>query len=144
MYQNILVPLDKSQESEGVLPLVREQLASEGKVVLLHVIQPDPERTAFGSKHEDEMRDNAMSYLQGLVAGMGEGSDEWRCDVVVAQSAVDGISDYAANGEVDLIMMYTHDRKGLTKMIKGSVAEKVSTKASIDVQVFKPSEVANV
>ena len=64
-----------------------------------------------------------------------------RCDVVVAQSAVDGISDYAANGEVDLIMMYTHDRKGLTKMIKGSVAEKVSTKACIDVQVFKPSEV---
>jgi nucleotide-binding universal stress UspA family protein len=37
----------------------------------------------------------------------------------------DGIVDFARREEVDLIAMYTYDRKGLSKLIKGSVAEKV-------------------
>jgi nucleotide-binding universal stress UspA family protein len=143
MYQRILVPLDKSHESEGVLPLVRDHWG-EGEVVLFHVIPPDPERTAFGSKHEEEARDSAMAYLQGLVSGMGEEGGRWSCDVMVHQSVVDGISEYAAQGDVDLIAMYTHDRKGFAKMIRGSVAEKVSNKANIEVHVFKPSELAEV
>lgn len=142
MAQRVLVPLDRSQESEGVLPLVQDRVEPDGIVVLLHVIPADPERTAFGSKREEEMRDEAMSYLKGLVAGLAEPADRWRCDVIVHQSVVDGIADYAARGEVDLIAMYTHDRKGLAKMIQGSIAEKVSNEADIEVLVFPPGEVA--
>ena len=41
---------------------------------------------------------------------------------------------------VDLIGMYTHDRKGLAKLIRGSIAEKVQRRAPIKVQVFRPRE----
>jgi hypothetical protein len=36
--------------------------------------------------------------------------------------------------------MYTHDRKGLAKLIKGSIAEKVQRRAPIEVKVFRPQE----
>ena len=46
MHQRILVPLDNSQEPEGVLPLVREQLAPDGEAILLHIIPPNPSNQA--------------------------------------------------------------------------------------------------
>ena len=71
---------------------------------------------------------------------LGDGSDRWRCEVVIAESVPEGIVDFATREDVDHIAMYTHDRKGLAKLIKGSIAEKVQKKAPIEVQVFKPRE----
>ena len=36
--------------------------------------------------------------------------------------------------------MYTHDRKGLAKLIKGSIAEKVKERATTEVRVVRPRE----
>lgn len=41
---------------------------------------------------------------------------------------------------VDLIGMYTHDRKGLVNLIRGSMADKVHRRPAIEVQVFRPRE----
>ena len=149
MYWRILVPLDRSQEAEGVLPLVREHLMPEGEAILLHVIPPGRTRSVEqfvfpASQQEEADLNSAMSYLRGLASHMGMGSENWRCAAVVAQSVADGIVIYAAREEVDLIVMYTHDRRGLAKLIKGSIAEKVWHKASIDVQVIKPHELVAV
>jgi CRP-like cAMP-binding protein len=51
------------------------------------------------------------------------------------------ITEFATNEDVDLIAMYTHDRKGLARLIRGSIAEKVQRRAPIEVQVFRPPEV---
>jgi nucleotide-binding universal stress UspA family protein len=64
----------------------------------------------------------------------------WRCAVVVADSVAQGIADFAAREEVDLIAMYTHDRKGLAKLIRGNITEKVQRRALMEVQVFKAEE----
>ena len=40
MYRKVLVPLDMSRESEGVLGLVQRDLAWDGALILLHVIPP--------------------------------------------------------------------------------------------------------
>ena len=57
-----------------------------------------------------------------------------------ADSVAQGIADFAAREEVDLIAMSTHDRKGLAKLIRGSIAEKVQERSPVDVRVFKPKE----
>ena len=57
-----------------------------------------------------------------------------------ADSVAQGIADFAAREEVDLIAMYTHDRKGLAKLIRGSIAEKVQERGLVAVRVFKPKE----
>ena len=48
--------------------------------------------------------------------------------------------DYARREGVDLIAMYTHDRKGLARLIKGSIANEVKQSAPIEVRVFTPGE----
>ena len=121
----------------------------ESEVILLHVIPPG--RTVYmegmawhAGEQENAERDRAMSYLRGLTSRIDEGSDSWRCEVIVEPSVADGIANYAAREEVDLIVMYTHDRKGLAKLIKGSIAEKVRRKAFIEVQLIKPQELVTV
>ena len=149
IYQKILVPLDRSREAEGVLPLVQNILTPDGEVILLHIIPPVRTRAAtesvvLGGKVEDEERTQAMAYLRNLVEQLGEDSSAWRCEVVVSSSVAEGIADFAAQQEVDLIAMYTHDRKGLAKLIKGSTAVKVQKNAPTKVQVFRPRELVAV
>lgn len=145
MYRKILIPLDGSAEAEGVLPLIRDELTPEGEGVLLHVLPPFKSQAAGeyvlrGTQLEEDERAKAMSYLRKIANQLGEESDRWRCEVAVADSVAQGIVDFAMQEDVNLIAMYSHDRKGLAKLIKGSIAEKVERKAPIEVQVFKPRE----
>jgi len=149
MHKKILVPLDGSAEAEGVLPLVKDELAPEGEGVLLHVLPPFKsqgvgEHVVLGTQLEETERAKALAYLKRIVSQLGDGSDRWRCEVVVTSSVAAGIVDLATREEVELIAMYTHDRKGLAKLIKGSIAEKVQKKAPIEVQIFKPRELAEL
>ena len=58
---------------------------------------------------------------------MGSGS---RC-------AADRIVEYAANNDVDLIIMGTHGRTGLRRVLMGSVAESVVRHAECPVLALK-------
>jgi len=136
MYRKILVPLDGSAESEGVLPIVRGFITPESEVILFQVVSPGRSR-AFG---EYTVRREAIRYLRQVVSKLSEPPGQCRCEATVSASVADGIADFARSEEVDLIAMYTHDRKGLAKLMKGSMAEKVRKKATTEVQVFKASE----
>ena len=149
MYRKILVPLDKSKEAEAVIPLIEDLLDPGGEVILLQVIPSDWERavketTWVGTRQEDQVLGQAIWYCNVLVNRLGDESTRWRCEVTVDDSIADGIANFAVREEVDLIMMYTHDRKGLAKLIKGSIAERVFFKAPIAVRVFKPQELVAV
>ena len=61
MYQNVLVPLDRSAESEGVLDVIPKLVNSDGKATLLTVIPPGRtksmgELVILGSQQEEEDR----------------------------------------------------------------------------------------
>ncbi len=145
MSQKILVPLDGSAEAEGVLRLVRDLMTPESEVILFQVIPPGKsqkmgELVLLGSEQEEAKRGEAMAYLRRVINQLGEAAGRWRCEVAVSASVAEGIVDFAVREGVDLIGMYTHDRKGLAKLIRGSIAEKVQRRAPIEVQVFRPSE----
>lgn len=145
MFEKILVPLDLSIESASVVPMVQEFLTPGGEGILLHIIPPGRPRylgeyVTLGIQIEEEVRIRATAYLKGIVSQIVEGSGSWRYEVVVSDSVADGITDIARREEVDLIAMYTHDRKGLAKLIKGSISEKVQKRAATQVQIFRPRE----
>ncbi|HLF04318.1 MAG TPA: universal stress protein [Dehalococcoidia bacterium] len=151
MYHKVLVPLDKSQEAARVLDVVKELQVPGAEVILLQVIPPMPalvqgEHRILGAEREEAERATAMSHLKSVAAAHIGHSEGWRYAVVVSRSVVQGIVDFAVREKVDLIAMYTHDRKGLAKLIKGSVAEKVlrnaPRNAPIEVRVFRPRELA--
>ena len=147
-YHRVLVPLDQTGEAERVLPSAENLLDLEGVGILLHVMPTDHPGSSIGeslrwqgSGHNPN-RAEAMNYLQEVAGRLADTSNRWRCDVIEAPSVADGIADYAVEEVVDLIAMYTHDRKGLAKLIKGNIAENVREKTAVEMKLFRAREVA--
>ncbi len=147
MYQNVLVPLDRSVESEGVLDVIPDLVASDGHATLLSVIPPGRTRSlgelvVLGTQQEEEDRARAMVYLNRIANRLRESSVEANTAVVVHDSVASAIVAYANRNSVDLISMFTHDRRGLAKLVKGSVAREVERRAVMPVRVFRPEDLA--
>ena len=147
MYQNVLVPLDRSVESEGVLDVVPGLVGSGGQATLLTVIPPGRTRSlgelvVLGTQQEEEDRARAMAYLNRICNRLREGSVEASAAVVVHDSVASAIVSFANRNSVDLISMFTHDRRGLARLVKGSVAREVENRSVIPVRVFRPGDLA--
>ena len=149
MYQKVLVPLDGSIDSEKVIGSLEDVLDPQGEEILLKVISPMSGQRVGPVMISDNEREGAertkeMGYLRDVVHRFGVQPDRFRCQVVVSKSVAEGITSLAAQEEVDLIAMYTHDRKGLARLIKGSIAAQVERGSSTEVRVFRPREFAEV
>ena len=145
----ILVPLDGSKESEALFGALQEELSSGSELILLKVI--GPARTQVIGEHlidasqlEASERAQGLSYLREAAQRLGGDATRWRCEVVVGESFAQAIVDFAEREKVDSIVMYSHDRKGLSRLIKGSVARDVQRRALLDVKVVGRRELAGV
>ena len=147
MYQKILVPLDKSGDSEEVLKAVPTLVAAEGAAVLLHVIPPG-RTTSVGqfvihaTQHEENEHGRAMAYLRPVAAQLEEQSVPTICAVVASDSVAQCIADFAERENADLIAMRSHGRKGLSKLFRGSVAAAVQRRSAVQVRILGSEELA--
>jgi nucleotide-binding universal stress UspA family protein len=57
---------------------------------------------------------------------------------IISGYAAQEILNYAANNDIDLIVMGTHGRTGIDRMLFGSVAEKVVKAAPMPVMTIRP------
>ncbi len=145
MYRKVLIPLDGSREAEMVIPKIQPELTEETEVILLKIIPPLKgetvgQVTVTSSDREEAERVKAIDYLREVMQRLGGAPGRWYCEAIVWESVPEGIASFADWEGVEVIAMYTHDRKGLAKLIRGSVAEKVKEKATIEVKVFPPRE----
>ncbi len=130
MYKKILVALDGSQPSEGILPYARS-LSKTFKipVELLQVIDPQvlmPSVAARHGRYHDIMaaeRNYSSNYLERVATSFSEPSSV-NYSVEIGRPA-EVIVDRAAAQAGTLIAMTTHGRSGITRWLLGSVAEKV-------------------
>jgi nucleotide-binding universal stress UspA family protein len=141
-HRKILIPLDGSEPSEGVLPVV-ERLAGprDLAVVLLEVIEPLPSAVhAELAGQEEEMiaarREDAGRYLAKVAEPLRDKGVRvgW---AVRGGNAAETIVAVAVEQQADLIAMATHGRTGLKRFFVGSVAEQVLRSASVPVLLFK-------
>ena len=114
---------------------------------LLSVIPPGRtpvlgELVVLGTQQEEEDRSRANVYLNRIANRLRESSVEANTAVVVHDSIASAIVAYANRNSVDLISMFTHDRRGLAKLVKGSVAREVERRAVMPVRVFRPEDIA--
>ncbi|MBX6363795.1 MAG: universal stress protein [Gemmatimonadetes bacterium] len=144
--RSILVPLDGSSLSERVLEhAVPLAVRSHSRLMLLRTIPasvpgPAPHAFAGGGVAESDavvgqLRVEARHALERVAARLDVAAD---CVVVPAASPATGILDYAARKDVDLIAMSTHGYGGFTRLLHGSVADKVIRGASTAVLVVRP------
>jgi nucleotide-binding universal stress UspA family protein len=150
MYRKVLIPLDGSREAEMVIPKIKPELTEDSEVILLKIILPLKgetlgQITVTSSEREEAECVKAIDYLREVIQReviqrLEESPGQWRCEAIVRKSVPEGIASFAEQEEVEVIAMYTHDRKGLAKLVKGSIAEKVQQRAPIEVKVFRPQE----
>ena len=138
----ILVPLDGSELSEGVLPAV-ERLAGpfDLTVDLLRVVEPIPGAAAVELPVQarellDLRAAEAEQYLGKIAAGLEGKGLRVRIEVR-AGPAVDAIHRCAREAPAGLIAMSTHGRSGLGRLLLGSVAEHVLRAAPVPVLLWK-------
>lgn len=130
-FRKILVPLDGSELSERVvLPAVRLAEAIQAKIVLLTVIaptsrtdQPDPVAQVVQTRSYE-----AGLYLKSVRNRFLPTTIEVET-AVLSGLAANVIITYAHENDVDLVVMTTHGRSGLTRWSYGRVAEKVLRRA---------------
>lgn len=138
MFQNraILVPLDGSELAERALEPAMVLARGVGSDVMLLRVVPSPEPVPEGLVSpgapaasqrlmvEQKEREEAEAYLQQVYSSLP--TAHLFFDVAVASGYVaDAIVDYATAHHVDLIVMSSHGRSGVSRWLYGSVAEKV-------------------
>ncbi len=131
MYSKILVPLDSSQLSEGILPFARSiAKAFKLPIDLLHVIDPEtieasssPKSGRYFFAAEAEINQNRTEYLNAT-ASSSLPSLTVNCLVEIGNPA-EIIVDRAKTHPDTLIAMSTHGRSGVQRWFIGSVADKV-------------------
>jgi len=142
--RQVLVPLDGSELSAAILPVV-ERLAGplEFVIHLLHAIEPLPAAAAGMSARIEEIQafreQEAEGYLDKVARTLeAEGLAVRR--VVRVGPAVEAIQRYALEAAIDLIAMTTHGRTGLSRLLFGSVAEQVLRAVAIPLVLWKQRE----
>ena len=141
--KKILFPVDLSEVSPKIAPYVKEVASKFGaEVHLVFVARILQHFTSIYVPHlsvgkfEAEIVEGAERKLQELVQEIfPEGS--CRTQVVLGDAAEE-ILNYAEAEGVDLIIMGTHGRKGIERIIFGSVAERVVKKSPIPVLTVNP------
>jgi nucleotide-binding universal stress UspA family protein len=145
MHQIILVPLDGSSEAERVIGLAQSELAANGAFILLQVIPPAKnqrfgEHVILSTQQEEADRAAALDYLKSVAQQQSVQPAEWLFEVAVSDSVAEEIVNVARREQAGLVAMYTHDRRGLAKIIRGSIAQKVKEISPVEVRAFPPRE----
>ena len=125
--EKILVPLDGSDLAEAALETAIDILNEHPATTLLLVRAAESPRPSSGDSTADKERAvrEAESYLNGVVAGLRECGITRVCAAVWYGPAAPTIVEAASAEKVDLIIMTSHGRGGIGRLIFGSVAESV-------------------
>lgn len=124
---NILVPLDGSPLAEAALPTALELLGENpgASVLLLRAAEAFMRLGADPTEAQVEVVRDAETYLEKVAAQLRErGAHNVRTSVWYGPAAP-AIVEAAHATNADLIVMSTHGRSGLGRLILGSVAESV-------------------
>ena len=154
MYQKIMVPLDGSELAECVLPHV-ESIAkgcSVPNVVFVRVVEPvylpvaaasdggpvvsEDDAAAMRKGENERNRAAAQEYLDGIIKRGKYDGAALKAEVIIGRPAHD-LADYAEKNGVDLIVMATHGRSGVSRWVWGSVADRVLRAACVPVVMVR-------
>ena len=134
--RNILLPTDFSEYSKAALPFAIDLARKYGaKLHLIHVFDENAFDPAFFAASET----TAMTFFNRIEEGFEAEVEKFLGDIdchginiipILANgNAFVKIVEYAKENAIDLIVMGTHGRSGLSSILMGSVTEKVVHKA---------------
>jgi nucleotide-binding universal stress UspA family protein len=145
MYKRILVPLDGSETARyglrEAITLAKEQKAT---LRLIHVISDFPTLVEMdGVAHVDKVRkslfecgETILQQAKALADSLGVETETQLCELGGGRVA-DAIVQEARDAGCDLIAIGTHGRRGITRTLLGSDAERVLRQSPVPVLLVR-------
>lgn len=142
MADHVLLPMDGSEQARRALEHVLGE-HPEARVTVLHVI--DPARATYGAKagippsseewfdDEEASAERLFEEIRGRAVEAGVGVET--VTEVGQPSRI--IVEYAEEHDVDHIVIGSHGRRGLSRVLLGSVAERVVRRSSVPITVVR-------
>nr|WP_145545849.1 universal stress protein [Variovorax boronicumulans] len=147
MYKQILVPVDGSQTALAALRhAVELARAFQAELFVVHVIDIYPflgvgTDTAVGqADYLAAANANAEGALRAALAIVEAAGLPCESATVEGHAAEEGILQAAGTCGADLIVMGSHGRRGIEKLLLGSVTQRVLQNARVPVLVVRGSE----
>ncbi|MEA2762593.1 MAG: hypothetical protein QOD47_1877 [Gemmatimonadaceae bacterium] len=149
MYKVIMVPTDGSGfDREAIRVALRIAERSKAKVRLVRVLESDSFFGTTAEAHWTTMSDergrsdrtSALSELYTLAAECRSGCTAEITVDLHGGPVADVLQGYARRHDIDLIVMSTHGRTGVSRLSLGSVTDSLIRHTSIPVLVVKPAE----
>jgi len=142
MSKRVLVPLDGSPQSSDALEHALEEFADD-EITVFHVIDPidagynAPVGLPGGS---EEWYEGAKDEAEALFEEAQKVADEY--DITLKNATEMGrpsrtIVEYADDEGFDHIVMGSHGRSGVSRILLGSVAETVVRRATVPITVVR-------
>lgn len=145
-FKHILITLDGSPFAEQVLAhAVALGKLTGAHYTLLRVVEPviasygsDVAAVEFDKETRTQLYTTVQTYLDTIADSMR--AEELDVRTVIVEEAQPGfaILDYVRDHPIDLIAMATHGRSGFTRLLLGSVADKVVRGATVPVLLHRP------
>lgn len=149
----IVVPLDGSQHAEAALrPAVELAHAFDAQLDLVRVVDqtqwyslmsPEPVASASAANAINEMMQQlsaeAQQYIVDVSDRLKQADDVAPAGVALEGIPADQILAYERDQNADLVVMSTHGRSGVNRVVFGSVAERVLRQGQTPVLMVRPS-----
>lgn len=136
----VLVAFDGTPLSEKALAHALD-VYSDASITVIHVIDYIEESyTAKALVGNETLRKRAQKRSEELLAEAEAKADEHDRVVKTASEvgkSADEILEYAETHGIDVIVIGSHGRSGVARMLMGSVAETVMKRASVPVTVVR-------
>ncbi|RJQ67111.1 MAG: universal stress protein [Desulfobacteraceae bacterium] len=142
--KRILFPVDLTENSEKLVPYVINMAQKfDAAVHVLFVVRifqyftdiyvAPPSISVFEKELVEGARRKMDEFTQTRFAGVPQTQNE-----VILGDPSDAILNYIDGQQMDMVIMGTHGRKGLDRVLFGSVAERVIKNSRVPVLVVNP------
>ncbi|MBM4349139.1 MAG: universal stress protein [Deltaproteobacteria bacterium] len=142
MYKKILIPLDGSELAKKAIGQAEKLAQTFGSEIIL--FQVVPFMPIYGSPElvtpliiDEKQKESAEKYLQSQAEELKQKGLKVSSAVKTGQQVAVEIIDFAKENGVDLIIMSTHGRSGITRWVLGSTALKLLTRAETPILLLR-------
>ena len=135
--KSVLVPIDFSELSYEAIAPAKEYVEAETSLTLIHVLTPlhpaDP-AAMWNTLDNEQRKQKVKEFLAKKLCEMGYKKVQMK--VAIGDPSTE-IIDCAKEIDSDLIVMPSHGRKGVSRFLLGSVAERVVRLSPCPVLILK-------
>lgn len=143
LFENILVPFDLSSPSNQAFKIALDIAQKyNSKITLLTCVEGDAWHHKFYDSRADsellkKQTKAAQKFMEKLEESANKAGVKIKLQIIKSSSVVKDITTFAKSRKLDLIVMNSHGRTGLDKLILGSVANGVIQRSTIPVLLLK-------